>query len=76
MGHILSPLPVEEVRQTGEQGLFTSGLDLVGQDLLPERTAEVESLQHRVTVAGVPKLEERKRDRSRREEMQRKREST
>lgn len=33
---------------------------LVRQHLLPERPTEVQSLQHWVTVAGVPKLEENK----------------
>lgn len=34
------------------------GTYLVRQHLLPERSTEVQSLQHRVTVAGVAKLEE------------------
>lgn len=51
---------MEQVGQAGQQVLLASGLAAVCQDLLPERTAEVQSLQHRVTVAGVPKLEKRR----------------
>lgn len=47
---------VEEVGQAGEQVLLSTGLAAICQDLLPKRPAEVESLQHRVTVTRVPKL--------------------
>lgn len=47
---------VEEVGQAGEQVLLAPRLPAIGQDLLPEGPAEVERLQHRVAVAGVPKL--------------------
>lgn len=35
---------------------------LVGQDLLPEGSAEVQSLQHRVTVAGVSELNQKEEE--------------
>ena len=39
---------------------------LVRQHLLPERPTEIQRLQHRVTVAGVPELEEEKKNKRRR----------
>jgi len=48
---------VEEIRQAGEQRLLGPlVLGLVLQDLLAKWLAEVEGLQHRVAVAGVPKV--------------------
>ncbi len=48
---------VEEVGQTGEQGLLTPFvLGLVLQHLLAKGLAEVERLKHRVRVAGVAEL--------------------
>lgn len=47
---------VEEVSQAGEQVLLLLLLGFVRQHVLPERPAEVEGLEHRVTVAGVSKL--------------------
>ena len=49
---------VEEVGQAGEQVLPLLLLGLVGQDVLPERPARIQGLQHRVAVACVPELEE------------------
>ena len=51
---------VEEVGQAREQVLLLLLLGLVGQHVLPKRPAEVEGLQHRVTVTRVPKLREGK----------------
>lgn len=48
---------VEEVSQAGEQVLLLLLLGFVRQHVLPERPAEVEGLEHRVTVTGVSKLE-------------------
>lgn len=50
---------VEEVSQAGEQVLLLLLLGFVRQHVLPERPAEVEGLEHRVTVTGVPKLGDR-----------------
>lgn len=47
---------VEEVSQTCEKVFLLLLLCFVGQHVLPERPAEVEGLQHRVTVASVSKL--------------------
>lgn len=47
---------VKEVRQAREQVLLLLLLGFVGQHVLPERPAEVESLKHRVTVTRVSKL--------------------
>lgn len=47
---------MEQVGQAGEQVLLAPRLTAVRQDLFPERPTEVQSLQHRVAVAGVPKL--------------------
>ncbi len=47
---------VEQVGQAGEQVLLAARLAPVREDLLPERPAEVQCLEHRVTVAGVSKL--------------------
>lgn len=47
---------VKQVSQAGEQVLLPPRLTAIRQDLLPERSAEVQSLQHRVAVAGVSKL--------------------
>lgn len=52
---------VEQVSQAGEQVLFTPRLTPVGQDLLPKRPAEVQSLEHRVAVAGVSELKRKSR---------------
>lgn len=47
---------VEEVGQTCEQVLLLLLLRFVGQHVLPEGPAEVEGLEHRVTVARVSEL--------------------
>lgn len=47
---------MKQVRKAGEQVLLPPGLTAICQDLFPERPAEIQSLQHRVAVAGVPKL--------------------
>lgn len=47
---------MEQVGQAGEQVLLAARLAPVREDLLPERPAEVQSLEYRVTVAGVSKL--------------------
>ncbi len=47
---------MEQVGQAGEQVLLPPRLTAVCQDLLPKGSAEVQSLQHRVAVAGVPEL--------------------
>jgi len=57
---------VEEVGQAGEQVLLLLLLRLGRQDVLPEGPAEVERLEHRVTVARVPELRGRGRRRRRR----------
>lgn len=51
---------VEEVGQAGEQVLLLLLLGFVRQHVLPERPAEVEGLEHRVTVTGVSKLGDRR----------------
>lgn len=50
---------VEEVSQASEQVLLLLLLGFVRQHVLPERPAEVEGLEHRVTVARVSKLGDR-----------------
>lgn len=50
---------VEEVGQTGEKVLLFLLLDFIRQHILPERPAEIQSLQHWVTVTCVPKLEKK-----------------
>lgn len=52
---------VKEVSQTCEQVLLLLLLRLVGQHVLPEGPAEVEGLEHRVTVTCVSKLREKSR---------------
>lgn len=51
---------VEEVREARQEALLFAGLDLVGQNLFPERAAEIERLEDRVAVAGIAELIERK----------------
>lgn len=53
---LLSGDAVEQVSQAGEQALFPPRLDFIGQHFLSEGPAEVQCLQHWVTVAGVAKL--------------------
>ena len=52
-----------EYKQTQRAVCFKASLvtHLVRQHLLPERPTEIQRLQHRVTVAGVPELEEKKK---------------
>lgn len=47
---------MKQICKAGEQVLLPPRLTAIRQDLLPEGPAEVQSLQHRVAVAGVPKL--------------------
>lgn len=49
---------VEEVGQACEEVLLLLLLRFVGQHVLPERSTEVERLEHRVTVTRVSKLRE------------------
>lgn len=48
---------MEEVCKAGKQVLLPPRLASVCQDLLSEWSTEIKSLQHRVAVTGVPKLE-------------------
>lgn len=47
---------MKQVGQAGEQVLLLLLLGFVRQHVLPERPAEVERLEHRVTVTRVPEL--------------------
>jgi len=55
---LLSGNAVKEVSQTGEKGLLGPFIArLVLQDLVPERLAEVQCLEHRIAVASIAELE-------------------
>lgn len=48
---------MEEVGQAREEALLLPGLALVGENFLPERTAEIKCLEDGVAVAGVPEID-------------------
>jgi hypothetical protein len=52
---------VKEVSQTGQEGLLGSLIArLVLEDLVPERLAEIQCLEHRVTVTSIAELKNTK----------------